>query len=50
MNREETIKETKINKDTCGGFKTASDTKARRHEPLKEAHESTFGILENYHC
>ena len=50
MKREETIKETKINKGTCGGFRTASDTKARRHEPLNEAHESTFGILENYHC
>ena len=21
-----------------------------RHEPLNEAHDSTFGILENYHC
>ena len=23
---------------------------ACRREPLNEAHDSTFGILENYHC
>ena len=31
-------------------LRRSSDRGCLRREPLNEAHDSTFGILENYHC